>query len=205
MSSASSRLDPRRASDQQHGERAQGPADRAQLARQRARRGLKTRADGQRDPGGAEVGDHRGLAEGQKRRGDSRQRQRPELAADDDDGGHGERQRAAERQERRVVSRGPGGNPQHAPDEERVDHADRDDPGETELLADDREDQVGLPGGNQVTVARSRAHAADAARRHGPQGMGNLIAAGPGIAPGIQPDRHAARERARHAGPVGRR
>ena len=32
--------------------------------------------------------------------------------------------------------------------------------------------------------------------------MGDLIAPGPRVAPRIQPDRHAARERAWHAGPV---
>ena len=108
---------------------------------------------------------------------------------------NGERQRAAERQERRVVSGRACGDPQNAPHEQRVHQGNHEDTDESELLSNHRNDEIRLPGRNQVAVPHTRARAKTSTRCERPQSVCDLIATRPCVVPGIQPDRDAPRER----------
>ena len=135
------------------------------------------------------VGHQRGAAEGHERQGHAGEGQHPDDAADDEERltpiASPSRWRGVSRRGCRFAARCASG-----PDEQ---HERRQDGGpaqQAELLADDREDEVGLPCRDACRVAEPRPGAGDASRSQAERRLHHLEPGGLGHRPGIEPDRH---------------
>ena len=84
------------------------------------------------------------------------------------------------------------GRPDPAPGEDREEQEDRRNAGETELLAHDAEDEVGMRRGQeeQLLMARSQAHAGCASGAEPEQRLHRLVAVPARIGPGIEEGEH---------------
>ena len=122
-------------------------------------------ADPQQQGDERPVREQRGAAVGQERHGQAGERDDPGDAADDDEAlqGDGERQAGGEQLAEAVADAERGA--QAALDEQDVEHQQREEPDQAELLAEARDDEVGLGEVGEVGAAAAQAGAEQAARR----------------------------------------
>ena len=93
----------------------------------------------------------------------------PDDARGHDQRGQDQEERQRRRQKEPVVAGGEAADAEAAPGEDGEEPRNADKPDRAELLADGREDQVGVAGRQIARVAKSETGAEHAARRHGPR------------------------------------
>ena len=85
-----------------------------------------------------------------------------------------------------------------APRQHGKQHGDRHESSRAELFSNRREDRVGVAGRKIAGIAEAEPGPQQSARRHRPQRVSDLIAAGNRVVPGRLPHPHAIGERGRH-------
>ena len=120
---------------------------------------------------------HRRLPEAQKRRDDARERDHPERAPGDEEHLKEEEERHAEPEEEAVHAPRAKGDVEGAVDEHGIEREDRHEAEEPELFAEGGEHHVRVRRGDVARVSEAEALPGEAARRHGPEGVREVVAA----------------------------
>ena len=167
-------------------------AERLEIAR-----GVTIGADRRQHAQRTEVRDHRRPAVAQKRRHDARERHHAKDAGRHDQHRHDQKQRERGAEEETVVVSREPCDAEAAPGEERVQHGNQKHACSAELLADRRENQIGVAGRQIARVAQTEPGAKRSAGRQSPDRVRHLIAARNGVVPWRLPHAHALRERLR--------
>src|SRR5262249_10958293 len=142
-----------------------------------------------------EVGKHRRTAIAQERRDDSSQRNYSKTAGNHDETGDNQKHCHRRREKKAVIIGRASGDAESARRNHRVNRNNQEESNEPEFLANGRQDEIGVAGGQITRVPEAETRTKQTAARQTPDGLSDLISSAYGVVPWRQPHLNSSRQR----------